>query len=82
MGIVLSAAFSPDDRILASGGEDQVVRIWDIQWGEQRAELRGHNDSITSVTFSPDGTILASASKDRSVILWRGAIPIKADESD
>ena len=74
----MSVAFSPDDRILASGGQDRVVRIWDINLGEQRAELKGHEDSVTSVAFSPVGTVLATASKDKSVILWRAATQTEA----
>jgi WD40 repeat protein len=56
--------------MLASGGSDRVVRIWDPESGEQRQSLKGHHDSIWSVSFSADGALLASKSKDSTFRLW------------
>jgi WD40 repeat protein len=62
---VLSVAFSPDGRRLASAGgfgaEPGQVKLWDAQTGQEIRTLTGHTGEVTSVAFSPDGRRLASA---------------------
>jgi WD40 repeat protein len=65
-----SVAFSPDGALLAYGGDDGIVRIWNGRDG-QYTQLEGHAGGfITCLAFSTDGTILASASKDKTIRLW------------
>ena len=68
--LVLSVAFSPDGKILASGSGDNTVKLWDVATSTNIATLEGHTDEVYSVAFSPDGKMLASASRDRTVKLW------------
>jgi WD40 repeat protein/serine/threonine protein kinase len=59
---IISAAFSPDGRLLASSSLDAVILLWDVQTGEIVRRLEGHNNWIGRVAFSPDGTQLISIS--------------------
>ena len=67
---VLSVAYSPDGLTLASGSEDNTVRLWNAQSGQHKLTLEGHADSVTSVAFSPNSGVLASGSKDNTIRLW------------
>jgi WD40 repeat protein len=70
-GPVYGVAFSPDGRVLASGGSDNNVLLWDAATGERMgAPLSGHTDVVRSVAFSPDGRLLASGSEDRTIRIW------------
>jgi len=67
---VRSVAFSPDGKILASGGYDGNVILWDLAGYPLEPPLSAHKDIIYSVAFSPEGKIVASGSADGTIILW------------
>jgi len=69
-GAVSSISFSSDARLLASGGADKTVRVWEVGSGQPVQTMKGHTAAVTSVAFSPDGQLVASASLDRTVKLW------------
>ncbi len=69
-GAVTGVAFNQDGSLLASGGEDSAIRLWDVSSGEMLVALEGHSDIVTSVAFSPDGSRLATASMDDTMKLW------------
>ena len=69
--IVRSVAFSPDGCLLATAGDDTMVRLWYPVTGQPvREPLSGHTSPVLAVRFSPDGHLLAAVSQDGSVRLW------------
>src|SRR5207342_1869959 len=66
---VRTVAFSPDGTLVASGGHDNAVRLFDVRTGDSRV-LLGHSDHVYRVVFSPGGKLLASSSDDRTVRVW------------
>jgi eukaryotic-like serine/threonine-protein kinase len=61
-GAVHSVAFSPDQRLIASGSEDKTVRVWDAKTGQCLRTFVEHEAPVRSVAFYPDSRRLASAS--------------------
>ena len=67
---IYSVAFSPSSELLASGGSDRIIRIWDRADG-RFTHLVGHTRTVNDLCFSPDEKLLASASADSTIRLWR-----------
>jgi WD40 repeat protein len=69
---VTSLAFSPiDNHILAVGGSDKTVELWDVSTGKLITHpLEAHKFPVTSVAFSPDGKTIASGDSGGVVNLW------------
>ena len=61
---VNAVVFSPDNRWLASGGKDNVIKIWDLATGNILRTLYGHTTNVNALAVSPDGKLLASGSGD------------------
>ncbi|MEM9816592.1 MAG: NB-ARC domain-containing protein [Cyanobacteria bacterium P01_D01_bin.6] len=69
-GRAYKIAFSPDGRLLACGGDDGIISIWNIETGELLHQLTENMGSVWSVDFSPDGRNIASGSDDNIIRLW------------
>jgi WD40 repeat protein len=72
-GAVLAVVVGPDNRTLASAGEDNVIRIWDIGRPNKpilRRTLAAHTDQVLCLAFNSDGSRLASGSRDKTLKLW------------
>src|SRR5579884_1984162 len=59
-----AAAFSPDGKRYAIGGDDRAIHIWETGTGKQLQVLRGHTDVVCTIAFTPDEKQLISASFD------------------
>jgi len=63
-------AYSPASGLLASGGADRTIKLWNAaSYGLVRT-YRGHNEAVTALALTRDGRVLASASLDGAVRLW------------
>ena len=67
---ITSVAFSPDDKVLASGSADCTIRLWDADTGTLLSDLTSHTAAVTSLSYSHDGQTLASSSDDGTIRLW------------
>jgi WD40 repeat protein len=70
-GAIHVLAGSPDGKLIAGGGNDNRVRIWDASTGKLEAILEGQKGKVAAAAFSPNGELLATASDvDGMVWLW------------
>ncbi len=71
-GLVLSAAYAPDDRRIVTSSSDHTARVWATQ---PRGELLvlNHANRVTSAVFSRDGERVVTSSYDKTLRLWDAA---------
>jgi WD40 repeat protein len=65
-----SLAFSNDGEVLATGGWDGRVKVWNRRLGTAIATLGAHEEEVASIAFTAGGTQLLSSSIDGTVKLW------------
>ncbi|TAG95056.1 MAG: WD40 repeat domain-containing protein [Oscillatoriales cyanobacterium] len=66
-----SVAISRDGLTLASGYDDNTIKIWNLLTGELLSSLSGHLGTVYSVAIAPLGNILVSGSADETIKIWR-----------
>ena len=64
-------AFNALGDAIATGGADNLIKIWQAENGKEAQCLKGFNKAITDVSFSMDNEYLAGASTEHKVLLWR-----------
>jgi WD40 repeat protein/serine/threonine protein kinase len=70
-GEVRCVAFHPDGSLIATGGDDGTVRLWDTAGGEERHVFRRPvGNRALCVAFSPDGSRLASGGDRGALLIW------------
>ncbi|XP_018560486.1 autophagy-related protein 16-1 isoform X3 [Lates calcarifer] len=71
-GEVNAVRFSPGSRLLATGGMDRRVKLWEVIAGrcESKGALTGSNAGITSIEFDSAGSYLLAASNDFASRIW------------
>ncbi|XP_064612441.1 notchless protein homolog 1-like [Liolophura sinensis] len=67
---VISLAFSPDGRYMASGSGDTTVRFWDLNTETPQYVCKAHKHWVLCIAWSPNGRKLASGCKNSQINLW------------
>ena len=67
---VTAVVFSADGTLLATGSQDDTVKLWDTRTGKEIRTFIGHSEDVTGLAFSPNGKYLASGSGHGIVKLW------------
>lgn len=69
-GKINALALRPDGQLLASAGDDGMIRLWTWPTGEPGGQWPAHEGPVLSVAFAPDGSALASSGADGMARLW------------
>ncbi|KAK7689559.1 hypothetical protein QCA50_007351 [Cerrena zonata] len=67
---IRSVSFSPDGNYLATGAEDNKIRIWHIATRRIAGTFEGHTQEISALDWSKDGRLIVSGSGDRTARIW------------
>lgn len=67
---VLAADVSANQKLVALGGPQRVIRVFNTKDGEKAYEIRKHTEWVTAMEFSPDGILLASGDRNGGLFVW------------
>jgi WD40 repeat protein len=70
IGDVYAVVISPDDRLVANGGSDGKILVWQIGTGQNLLNIKAHNGYVVGLAFTSDGKKLISASVDTYIKIW------------
>lgn len=77
----MTAVVSPDGKLIATGGRDQMVRIWNAATAEPIGEPLEATHAVVALAFSPDSQMLLAGSADGGVRMWNAATGQRRGES-
>ena len=70
-GGITALAVTTNGLLIATGGMDTYIRLWDRRTGKMLAEVKAHDEAVRSLKFTRDGSILVSGSDDRLIRVWK-----------
>jgi WD40 repeat protein len=69
-GVIRSLCLSMNGKTIVTGGDDKIVRTWNVQTGSVEKELDGHEDGVLTLCATADGKRVLSGARDNTVKLW------------
>ncbi|KAA9349849.1 caspase family protein [Larkinella humicola] len=70
VGTISSTAYNPDGSLVASGGYDNTIKLWDFKSGKVVKTLTGHSGIVYAIRFYKNGKFLVSGSSDKTLKIW------------
>lgn len=67
---ILTLALSRDGRQFATGGADNLAKVWDTATFKEIARLEGHTGHVLALAFSPEGKLLLTTGADKEAKVW------------
>lgn len=67
-GSVYALAVTPN--LVASGGPESIVRVWDSRSGKRITKFVGHTDNVRDILLAEDGDMILTGSSDQTVKVW------------
>ncbi|MFC1546885.1 tetratricopeptide repeat protein, partial [bacterium] len=67
---VTCVAYCPDGKTVASASSNGLIYLWNLETGELKTTLRGHNGCVHSIMFSPDCRTIVSGGSDNTIRFW------------
>jgi len=64
--VVMAVAFSPDGAMLATGGSDNAIRLFEVASGKLKFKTEQHADWVMGLAFHPATSLIVSASRDKT----------------
>jgi WD40 repeat protein len=71
--VTAGLVFSANDRYLVAVSRDSSATAWNVQTGERRFSLSGHEHGLRTVSASADGSLIATGGEETRVMLWDGS---------